>query len=117
MSHHRNGLETFSCPWTCAVSSLINKTVHFHDLPGTLQECAVNGCINSAGQNTKHGLALGPRFLIAEVRDSSGKLWGMNFTRVLGTDENRSIEINGFGMMGPDRFGLKYSDFVYAGYR
>ena len=104
-------------PMDLRVSSLINKTVHFHDLPGTLQECAVDGCINSAGQNTKHGLALGLRFLIAEVRDSSGKLWGMNFTRVLGTDENRSIEINGFGMMGPDAFGLKYSDFVYAGYR
>jgi len=104
-------------PMDLRISSTINKTVHFHDLPGTLQDCAVDGCINSAGQNTKHGLANGARFLIAEVRDSSGKLWGMNFTRVFGTDENMTIQINGFGMMGPDAFGLKYSDFVYAGYR
>jgi len=101
-------------PMDLRISSTINKTVHFHDLPGTLQECAVNGCL---GPSPKNGLAAGSRYLIAEVRDSNGVLWGLNFTHVLGTDENRSIQINGFGMMGPDTFGIKYSDFIPAGHR
>ena len=89
---------------------VIKETVHFHDRPGTLQECPINGCKGNHAED----LSRGKRFLIAEVRDSLGDLLGINFTSVAGNRSNASIEINGFGMIGPDDFGVKYSYLVYS---
>jgi hypothetical protein len=104
-------------PIDLRVSSTIVKTVHFHDQPGTLQECPINGCAGNDAQ----GLSRGSRFLIAEVRDSEGNLAGMNFTRVECTSDScpssATIQVNGFGMMGPDTTGIKYSYFRYQGFR
>ena len=115
-------------PMDLRVGSTIIKTVHFHDKRNTLEDCPINGCAGNRAQ----GLSTGPRFLIAEVRDNEGKLAGMNFTIVNDcqydpdiTDCARTadlidfvtVQINGFGMMGPDLVGVKYSYFRYQGYR
>jgi len=90
-------------PMDLRVSSFINKTVHFHDQPGTLAECPIFGCGNNAAQGNS---ATKDRYLIAEAYDSNGKLAGMNVTVVNWTQSNAAIEINGFGMMGPEAFGV-----------
>jgi hypothetical protein len=76
-------------PMDLQTSSWINKTVHFHDLPGTLATQPVGG------PDPK-------RYLIAEVYDANNVLVGFNFTIVKSTDKDVSIMINGFGMAGPD---------------
>lgn len=105
-----NGLVMYSLPWTCA-SSMIVKTVHFHDQPDTLTDCPINGCPDNLAQLSSRG----NRYLIAEVRDASGKLYGLNFTYVQATASNATIEINGFGMMGPDpnNGDMKFSYYRY----
>ena len=85
-------------PLDVRVSSTIVKTVHFHDQPGTLQVCPISGCPNNAAQ----GDSRGNRYLIAEVRDAEGNLMGMNFTYVDEDESSATIQVNGFGMMGPD---------------
>ena len=108
-------------PFDLRVSSVINKTIHFHDQPGTLAECPISGCAGNAAV----GQSAGDRYLIAEVRDSNGNLVGMNFTWVLETQSSATIQINGFGMMGPDPnsiwfdalAGPKFSLYRYQGYR
>jgi len=87
-------------PSDLRVSSAINKTVHFHDLPGTLQECPIEGCLN----NVAKGNSAGNRYLIAEVRDSNGVLYGLNFTYVQHGQTSAVVSVNGFGMIGPDAF-------------
>lgn len=111
-------------PFDLRVSSVINKTIHFHDYPGTLAECPIAGC---AG-NQAVGESLGNRYLIAEVRDSNGNLMGMNFTYVGQHNSSWTIQINGFGMMGPDpntafwagpdlvNPGMKFSLYRYQGH-
>jgi len=108
-------------PMDLRVSSVINKTVHFHDHPGTLDVCPIVGC---AG-NEAEGQSRGNRYLIAEVRDQDGNLVGMNFTFVNQTADHATIQINGFGMMGPDPNafffdagpGMKFSLYRYQGHR
>ena len=101
----------------------------------TLDVCPIEGC---AG-NEAHGQSLGNRYLIAEVRDADGNLMGMNFTYVFQNQSSARIEINGFGMMGPNPFpyfdgnldlnigtcridiandpcGMKFSLFRYQGF-
>ncbi len=81
-------------PMDLETSSWINKTVHFHDLPGTLQESPMRGPDPY-------------RYLIAEAYDADNVLVAMNFTQVpvknrygdLVSDWN--ITLNGFGMTGP----------------
>jgi len=85
-------------PMDLRVSSVINKTIHFHDQPGTLTECPIEGCTG----NTAGGDSRGNRYLVAEVRDSNGNLMGENFTFVFQNQTSATIQINGFGMMGPD---------------
>jgi len=108
-------------PFDLRVSSVINKTIHFHDQPGTLTECPISGCPG----NNAEGDSAGNRYLVAEVRDSNGNLVGENFTRVLSSQSHASIQINGFGMMGPDPnanyidglTGMKFSLYRYQGQR
>jgi hypothetical protein len=88
-------------------------TVHFHDHPNTQDECPINGCLG----NEAVGLSRGSRFLIAELRDQAGTLVGMNFTYVLANQSSATVEVNGFGTIGPDTIGIKYSYFNYQGYR
>ncbi len=95
------------------VSGSVNVTVHFHDQENTLKDCPIDGC---AG-NLASGLSKGNRYLIAEVRDSAGTLVGINFTIVLSNQTSARIEINGFGLIGPDTIGMKYSYLIYQGYR
>jgi hypothetical protein len=106
-------------PMDLRVSSVINKTIHFHDQPGTLQECPIDGC---AG-NRAIGWSAGPRYLIAELRDPNGNLAGINFTLVEENANQTHIEVDGFGMMGPDPFskfddgtGMKFSYYRYQRY-
>jgi len=81
-------------PMDLETSSWINKTVHFHDLPGTLQSSPIRGPDNW-------------RYLIAEAYDDDNNLVAMNFTQVPVRDrygnlvENWNITLNGFGMAGP----------------
>lgn len=98
-------------PMDLRVGSTIVKTVHFHDQTDTLAECPINGC----GDNVAQGNSKGSRYLIAEVRDSSGKVSGLNFTWVQGTASNATIQINGYGMMGPDpnNGNMKFSYYRY----
>ena len=98
-------------PMDLRVGSTIVKTVHFHDHPDTLAECPINGCADNVAQVSSKG----NRYLIAEVRDSSGKLYGLNFTLVQATASSATIQINGFGMMGPDsnNGNMKFSYYRY----
>jgi len=75
-------------PMDLQTSSWINKTVHFHDLPGSLATQPVGGPDNE-------------RYLIAEAYDGE-TLVGFNFTIVRKDATSVSIMINGFGMAGPD---------------
>ncbi len=95
------------------IASSIIVTAHFHDQPNTQQECPINGCVG----NEATGLSRGNRFLIAELRDSAGTLVGMNFTHILANQSSATVEVNGFGMIGPDTVGIKYSYFIYQGDR
>ncbi len=75
-------------PMDLETASWINKTVHFHDLPGTLQTSPIRG----------------PdpwRYLIAEAYDADNVLVAMNFTQVPATYTDANITLNGFGMAGP----------------
>jgi len=94
-------------PMDLQTSSWINKTVHFHDLPGTLATQPVGGPDPE-------------RYLIAEVYDANNVLVGFNFTIVKSEDKDASIMINGFGMAGPDDGhvvsdlnGMKFSLYKY----
>ena len=94
-------------------SGSVNITVHFHDQENTLTGCPIDGCPG----NLATGLAKGNRYLVAEVRDSAGILVGINFTIVLSNQTVARIEVNGFGMIGPDTIGVRYSYLLYQGYR
>jgi hypothetical protein len=75
-------------PMDVQLTGWINKTVHFHDLPGTLKTAPIGG----------------PepwRFMIAEARDAAGNLVAFNFTQVPYWAESAVITLNGFGMAGP----------------
>jgi hypothetical protein len=100
-------------PVDLRVASSVDMTVHFHGQPSTMQECPIDGCVG----NEAKGLSRGNRFLIAELRDSGGTLVGMNFTYVLSNESEARIEVNGFGMIGPDKVGIKYSYFFYQSHR
>jgi hypothetical protein len=100
-------------PIDLRVASSIIVLAHFHDQAHTLQDCPISGCLG----NTAVGLSRGNRYLIAELRDSSGSLVGMNFTFVLANESAAQVEVNGFGMIGPDTLGVKYSYYNYQGYR
>jgi len=85
----------------------INVTVHFQDLPGTLQEAPIQGPDPR-------------RFLIAEAFGSDGNLAAFNFTQVSSSSSEASIRLNGFGMAGPTlppdpRASIKYSLARYRG--
>jgi hypothetical protein len=75
-------------PMDLETSSWINKTVHFHDLPGTLMTSTIKG--PDPG-----------RYLIAEAYDADNVLVAMNFTWVPATANSWNITLNGFGMIGP----------------
>jgi len=75
-------------PMDLETSSWINKTVHFHDLPGTLATQPIRGPDRG-------------RYLIAEAFDANNVLVAMNFTWVPATASSASITLNGFGMIGP----------------
>ncbi len=100
-------------PIDLRIASSIIVTAHFHDQPSSQNECPINGCRG----NEAVGLSRGNRFLIAELRDSAGTLVGMNFTYVLANQSSATVEVNGFGMIGPDTLGIKYSYFIYQGDR
>lgn len=110
-------------PMDLRVSSFINKTVHFHDLPGTLDVCPING--EAPGCTVAHGQARGDRYMIAELYDQDNNLMGMNFTWVEQGNSSYNIVVNGFGMMGPDFNshyfddgpGMKFSYYEYSGHR
>ena len=100
-----------SLPIDLHVSSTVIDTVHFHDQPNTTQECPINGCTGNIAQ----GQATGNRYLIAELRDSAGKLMGLNFTLVSAKSAEATVQVNGFGMFGPDpnRADMKFSYLRY----
>jgi hypothetical protein len=100
-------------PVDLRVSSSIVILAHFFDQTHAMQECPINGCPG----NYAVGLARGNRFLIAELRDSSGSLAGINFTFVQANQTSAVVEVNGFGMIGPDTLGVKYSYYNYQDYR
>ena len=75
-------------PMDLETSSWINKTVHFHDLPGTLQASTIKG--PDPG-----------RYMVAEAYDADNVLVAMNFTYVPATASEWNITLNGFGMIGP----------------
>ena len=95
------------------VASSIVILAHFDDQAHALQDCPIDGCPG----NQAVGLARGNRFLIAELRDGSGSLAGMNFTFVQANQNSAVVEVNGFGMIGPDTLGVKYSYYNYQDYR
>jgi hypothetical protein len=91
-------------PMDLQLTGWINKTVHFHDLPGTLKTAPVRG----------------PdawRFMIVEARDATGTLVALNFTQVPYWAESAVITLNGFGMAGPvlDDEWESNDDFWYWG--
>jgi len=75
-------------PMDLETSSWINKTVHFHDLPGTLMTSTIKGPDPY-------------RYLIAEAYDADNVLVAMNFTQVPASAGDYNITLNGFGMAGP----------------
>jgi len=96
-------------PIDLRLSSSVNVTVHFHDVPGGLRDSRIGGP------------DLG-RFLVAEMIDMDGSLAAFNFTYVSSTSTSATILLNGLGMAGlippPDpRAGTKYSLFRYRGLR
>ena len=100
-------------PIDVRVSSSVTVQVHFHDQAHNLQECPIDGC----AVNEAVGLSRGNRFLVAELRNSAGSLVGMNFTFVQANQSSAVVEVNGFGMIGPDTDGVKYSCYNYQDYR
>ena len=100
-------------PIPLLTSGTLIVTAHFHDQKGSLNECPINGCPG----NLANGLSTGNRFLIAELRDNAGNIAGINFTQVISNQTSATVEINGFGLIGPDLFGIKYSYQTYQGYR
>ena len=100
-------------PIDLRVSSSLLIVAHFHDQANTMRECPIDGCDGDGAV----GLARGNRFLIAELRDASGSLVGMNFTFVYANQTSALVEVNGFGMIGPDTVGVKYSYYNYEDYR
>ena len=90
-------------------SGTINVTVHFHDLPGTIEDSPVGGPDPT-------------RFLIAEASTGDGNLAAFNFTQVPASAESWNVTLNGLGMAGPIendplifRTGVKYSLARYRG--
>jgi hypothetical protein len=75
-------------PMDLETSSWINKTVHFHDLPGTLEASPIRGPDRY-------------RYLIAEAYDADNIIVAMNFTQVPARASEWNITLNGFGMIGP----------------
>jgi len=94
-------------------SGSILVTTHFHDHTDSLVDCPISGC---AG-NFANGLSRGNRYLVAELHDIAGTLVGLNFTQVLSNQTSATLEVNGFGLMGPDIDGIRYSYRIYQGYR
>jgi hypothetical protein len=88
-------------------STTFNITVHFHNLPGTIQDAPIGG------PDPK-------RFLVAEAFARDGTLAAFNFTQVASTSSQTSILLNGLGMAGPTlppdlRASMKYSLARYRG--
>ncbi len=88
-------------------STSMNVTVHFHDMPGTIKDGAIQGPDPR-------------RFLIAEAFARDGTLAAFNFTQVSSSNTQGSIMLNGFGMAGPleppdPRAFIKYSLARYRG--
>jgi hypothetical protein len=107
--HISTGLSSqdVSLPIDLQKSEGMNVTVHFHDMPGTLQDRPIGGPDPR-------------RFLIAEAFASDGTLTAFNFTQVTSTSSQASILLNGFGMAGPinppdPRAFTKYSLARYRG--
>jgi len=75
-------------PMDLETSSWINKTVHFHDIPGTLATQPIRGPDTG-------------RYLIAEAYDADNVQVAMNFTWVPASQTSWNITLNGFGMAGP----------------
>jgi hypothetical protein len=91
------------------LSGMLNLTVHFHDVPGSMRENPIGG--PDPG-----------RFLVVEALDSQGVLSAFNFTFVPALSSSASLTLDGLGMAGvmppPDpRAGIKYSLFRYRGLR
>jgi hypothetical protein len=102
-----------SVPVYLRVSGSLNVTIHFQDQENSLVDCPIDGCPG----NLATGLSKGNRYLIAEVRDTAGTLVGINFTEVFSNQTSATIEVNGFGLIGPDTLGMKYSYLIYQGHR
>jgi len=88
-------------------STTINVTVHFHDMPGTIQSGPVGGPDPL-------------RILIAEAFARDGTFSALNFTQVSSTSTQASVLLNGLGMAGPlfppdPRAFIKYSLSRYRG--
>ena len=100
-------------------SSTINVTVHFHDLPSTIEDVPMRGPDPR-------------RFLLAEAFASDGTLAAFNFTQIPVKDRYENlvsewnITLNGLGMAGPmtvdaalpdsmSRMNVKYSLARYRG--
>lgn len=88
-------------------SCTMNITVHFHDLPGTLESKPIGGPDPR-------------RFLVAEAFARDGTLAAFNFTQVPSTSAQGTILLNGFGLAGPlsppdPRAFIKYSLARYRG--
>lgn len=98
---------------TLRVSGTLIVTAHFRDQKESAVDCPIDGCTG----NLATGLSRGNRFLVAELRDKAGTLMGINFTEVFSNQTSAKIEINGFGLIGPDTAGIKYSYLTYQGYR
>jgi len=88
-------------------SPTVNVTVHFHDVPGALQDAPIRGPDPR-------------RFLIAEAFGRDGRIAAFNFTQASAVDSQVSILLNGLGMAGPlqppdPRALTKYSLARYRG--
>jgi hypothetical protein len=82
------GPQDIEVPIDLFESSSINVTVHFHNLPGTLVEGAVEGPDPA-------------RFLIAEAfSEADSTMAAFNFTQVYANNTQATISLNGFGMAG-----------------
>ena len=102
-------------PMDLRIGGTVCVTIHFHDFTDTLQECPINGCPGNLAQ----GGSAGNRYLVAELRDSNRKLMGLNFTYVDAASSSATVQINGFGMFGPDpnKANMKFSYLRYTIYQ
>jgi hypothetical protein len=94
-------------PFDIRMSSYVKKTVHFHDVPGTLMENPIGWGWNG----TEVGLSGTSfyRFLAAELLDSAGKTRAWNVVPVEVSNQQSTIMARGFLERGTDSgYGLNY---------